>query len=176
MVTYNQIINIVKDFCTGHKQINSFYSGQTANFQASPTNEYPAVIMLPQSSGVVENLINLNFNIFVTDLLIESNSNLDEIYSDTLSIASDLISYLSNYDDLDIFVENDAASLQPFEAKFDDYLAGWMINLTIQIRYTGNTCIIPINPVPAIYETKPGDAEDPDLGDDILDPNDNIRL
>lgn len=167
MVTYNQIINIVKDFCSNHKQINSFYSGQTANFQASPTNEYPAVIMLPQPSSVVENLISLNFNIFVTDLLIESNSNLDEIYSDTLLIASDLISYLMNYDTIDIYVENNGASLQPFEAKFDDYLAGWMINLTIQVPYTANSCIVPLKPVVILSETKPGDVDDPDIGDPI---------
>lgn len=145
MTTFNEIIAAFKKFSTEHYQINTFYSGQTWNFQTQ-TNLYPAVIMLPEGSSIQKGSINLSFNLFVADILNSDRTNLDEIYSDTLQILSDFISYFDDAyekDKIEFFLNNENISIQPFEEKFDDVVAGWMAKIEINMPYSGNKCIIP---------------------------------
>lgn len=145
LTTYNQIIKAFEDFCTNHKQINTFYSGKTWNFQTE-TNIYPALVMLAQPSLINRGQINLNFNVFIADILNKDRSNLDEIYSDTLLIITDLISYFADaYETYGFYLDDTAVNIEPFEESFDDVLAGWISTLTIQIRYDGSTCNLPIS-------------------------------
>lgn len=144
--TYNQIITAFESFCAAHKQINTFHSGKTWNFQAE-TNVYPAVIMLPQPSSIQNGKIVISFNIFVADILNKDRTNLDEIYSDTLQIMSDIVSYFKDRfgeDGINFFLNNDSVSIEPFEESFDDVLAGWMASIDIEIPFSGSDCTIPM--------------------------------
>lgn len=145
IITYNQIISAFKNFCDKHKQINSFYSGQTWNFQTQ-TNIYPSVIILPQPSNFEPGKIRLNFQIFIADILNQDNSNLDEIYSDTLQIASDLVSYFKeiNEEETYFYIDDNYIGIEPFEESFDDILAGWLMNVVVEIPFFGSNCNLPI--------------------------------
>lgn len=142
MITFNNIVDDFKTFCTNHLQINTFYSGETWNFQTM-TNVYPAVIMLPQPSSIDRGRIVLTFNLFIMDILNKDNSNLDEIYSDTLLIMTDMISYFRNNEDEGYSLTDDTVSVEPFNESFDDNLAGWMATLNIEIPYSGSICNLP---------------------------------
>jgi len=145
MTTFNEIVTAFETFSDEHQQINTFYSGQTWNFQTQ-TNLYPAVIMLPESSSIEKGSINLSFNLFVADILNSDRTNLDEIYSDTLQILADFVSYFDDaYEDSEIefFLNSENISIHPFEEKFDDVVAGWMAKIEINMPYSGNICVIP---------------------------------
>jgi len=142
MTTHNQIINEFEKFCTDHFQINSFYSGKTWNFQTK-TNIYPAVIMLPIPSSIQTGKINLSYNIFITDILNKDRSNLDDLYSDTLLMITDMVSFFRDNENLNFSLSEDTVQIEPFEEEFDDILCGWMATITLEIPYTSNTCYIP---------------------------------
>lgn len=145
MTTYNQIISAFENFCTNHIQINTFYSGKTWNFQTE-TNIYPSVIMLPQPSNIAKGKVTLTFQIFIADILNKDRSNLDEIYSDTLLIATDMVSYFGDINDNQVvfWIDDTNVGIEPFEESFDDILAGWMLSVNVEIPFTGSTCDIPI--------------------------------
>lgn len=139
--TYNQIITAFRNFCTAHKQIKTFYAGQTWNFQTE-TILYPAIVMLPQPSTIQTGAVLLTFNIFIADILNKDLTNVDEIYSDTLQIGQDIVAY---FREAGIFFLNDeSVSIEPFEEKFDDVLAGWMLGITLTVPFNSSTCNIPM--------------------------------
>ena len=142
MVTHNQIIKAFETFCTNHKQINSFYSDQTWNFEAK-NNTYPAVIMLPIPSTIQPGMVTLSYIVFITDQLNTNRENLDDIYSDTLLIMQDLISYFNDNDIYDFSISDNPISIEPFEEQLDDILCGWRAYINIELPYTLNTCNIP---------------------------------
>jgi len=143
MKTYNNIIDALHTFCSNHYQINTFYSGDTWDFQAK-SNIYPAVIVLPQPSTIDKGRINIKFNLFVADLMNKDCTNLDEIYSDTLLIMTDIVSYFRNYEEDGYAILDDSINIEPFNEKFDDNLGGWMATLTFEIPYVGSTCGLPL--------------------------------
>ena len=142
MVTYNLIVDFVKNFTDNHAQLNTFYSGKLWNFQ-SKVNLYPSLVMLPVSSNVAKGEAFVTFNIVIADILNKDRSNVDEIYSDTLQIAQDLFATLNNSDE-DFFIADSGFTLDPFEEAFDDVLAGWIATITIKFPFSGNICVLPI--------------------------------
>jgi hypothetical protein len=147
MTTYNSVVAAINDLCTRHQQINTFYSGQTWNFQPD-TNTYPAMILVPLTSAVESGRVVLNFNMFLTDILNKDRSNLTEIHSDTLQIIGDIISELKDDEDTYGFtLDESSVSVDPFEESFDDVLAGWIANISISFKFNGSNCILPITPI-----------------------------
>lgn len=141
--TYNQIINAFDTFCTNHLQLNTFYSGDTWDFQTT-NSVYPVLILLPQPSRIENGRVVLMFNIFIADILNKDQSNLDEIYSDTLLIMTDLISYFKDNDSYEFYLNETSVTIEPFNEKFDDIVAGWMANIEIEIPNSGSTCGLPM--------------------------------
>lgn len=142
--TYNQIVYDIKDFFSRHLQVNLFVDMQYSDFN-SKSNLYPATILVPQLSTIANTQINLNFNLFFSDLLNSDRSNTREVYSDMLDIARDFLSYFQEYDNREWCIQNDA-TIQPFEEKFDDAIvAGWVLNFTVEIPFAKSICDIPLD-------------------------------
>lgn len=143
--TYNQVIKAFSDICDNHKQINSFYSLQTWEFQTKE-NVYPAVLLIPLPSTIQQGMTILSFELHVMDLLNKDSSNLNEIHSDTLQIANDIIAETAeNEDDYGFTLNTEAITATPFEESLDDRVAGWVITLDVEIENGLDDCNIPID-------------------------------
>ena len=148
MTTYNQIVKAFEAFCVAHKQVNTFFSGKEWNFQAE-TNVYPSVIMTPQPSTIGRGGITLTFNVFVADILNADRTNLDEVYSDTLLIMTDIVSYFKDSEGeegIDFTLNDENVAVEPFEETLDDVVAGWAATINISFPYSGNLCDVPVTP------------------------------
>lgn len=144
--TYNTIISDIKNFFDHHLQVNLFVDMQYYDFNAGGQNLYPATILVPQLSNINASQINLNFNLFFSDLLNSDRSNTREVYSDMLDVARDFVSYFQTYDDDREWCIADDATVQPFEEQFDDAIvAGWVLNFTVEVGFSKNICDIPLN-------------------------------
>lgn len=144
MTTYNNIITKFQEFCANHMQINTFYSGQTWDFQ-SKTNVYPALIMVPQPGSMQQGMLVYNWNVFIMDILNSDGSNTDEILSDIALIFTDLVSTMKDdEDEYDFWLDDENITLDPFVEKLDDRVAGWMAPISIQVKYSGTSCGLPI--------------------------------
>lgn len=144
MATYNNIIKAFSDFADNHQQLNTFFSGGTWDFQTME-NIYPAMVMLPQSSTIVKGAANIVFNVFICDILKSDKSNMDEIYSDTLQISQDMISFFKDNDDYDFYLDETSVNIEPTDDILDDIVCGWVSTITIQLPYSGSTCGLPIS-------------------------------
>ena len=145
MKTVNNIVTSLEDFVKRHQQLRSFFSGDTWDFQAK-TNIYPALCAVIMPSEVHYGKQVISYNIFIADICNKDKSNVDEIWSDTMQIFSDLYAeFRDNYDTYGFYLEDDNLSLTPWNEDFDDILAGWNGVLRFSIPYSGSICNIPID-------------------------------
>lgn len=141
-ITYRDIIFAFKDFLTQHKGVNQVVDAQTWNYQALE-NIYPTVIIVPSVSSGTGSSVLLSFSIFFCDILIADGSNTRDVYSDMLEVVKDFISYFTGSLDLDWGITSDF-TLTPFEERFDDTVAGWELDCTVEIPFSHSVCNLPI--------------------------------
>jgi hypothetical protein len=145
MTTYNEIIKAFTDICNRHKQVNSFYSLQTWEFQTKE-NVYPAVLLIPLPSIIQQGQTVLSFELHVMDLLNKDNTNLNEVHSDTLQIINDIVAEVAEGDfSYGFNLNTESISVTPFEDTLDDRVAGWVATLDIEIANGLDDCNTPID-------------------------------
>lgn len=143
--TLKDMVDVFRTFATNHKQINSFFSGTMDDFQAQQ-NIYTSMVIFPTSSTIHNGETLISFGVIVADILTDSTSNLDFVFSNTLSILQDLFAYLyQNENDLNYSIDSNGFSATPFSDMTTDILAGHWAELTISIPFFGNSCDIPID-------------------------------
>lgn len=146
-MTLNQIVARIKSLALGHKQVRDFRKGFVTDFFADKTAKYPAVC-LQDNSGVISlagHSATLNYRMFIADLVhVSQDTKLNEqdVHSDMVSIAMDLLAQMNNgnYDDWKVSTDN---SLNLFSKNEGDFQAGCVIDLAISFTYTQNICQIP---------------------------------
>jgi hypothetical protein len=146
-MTLNQVITRIKTLSLGHKQIRSFKKGLVTDFFADKTTQYPA-ICLQDVSGSISlsgHASSLSYRMFIADLIHvseDTNSNEQDVQSDMVSIAMDLLAQMNhgNYDDWKISADN---SLTLFTENENDLQAGCIIDFTVSFMYTQNVCQVP---------------------------------
>ena len=143
--TYTDILKEIRVFFNRHQLVNSFVDGQMYDFQAKE-NIYSAVVLVPTASTIQSTQLNLSFDLYFVDRITEDGSNTRDVYNDELTVAQDFISYFSNRPNKwNLSPEN--ISIEPFEQKFDDILAGWRLSVSVLLPFFKNVCEIPLNDV-----------------------------
>ena len=70
------------------------------------------------------------------------DSNEQEILSDTLQIALDIITLIKEEQHEGLYTKEDF-DIEPFTERFDNALAGWVFTLPIEVTNDYQTCNIP---------------------------------
>lgn len=143
--TYTEILSEIRQFFNRHLLVNSFVDGQIYDFNAKE-NIYSAVILVPTTSTVENTQLNLSFDLYFVDRIVEDGSNTRDVYNDELQITQDFISYFSNRNGK-WNLQPDSISLEPFEQKFDDIVGGWRLSVSVLLPFFKNVCDIPLNDV-----------------------------
>ena len=146
-MTLNQVINRIKALSLGHKQVRSFYQGLVTDFLADKTTKYPAVF-LQDNGGKISlsgHATTLNYRLFLMDLVHvseDSKQNEQDVQSDMVSIAMDLLAQMNNgaYSDWIVSADN---NLQLVVENDNDMHAGCIVDISIRIMYQQNICQIP---------------------------------
>lgn len=146
-MTLNQIVQRIKSLALGHKQVRDFRKGLVTDFFDDKTAKYPAVC-LQDNSGVISlagHAATLNYRMFIADLVhVSEDTKLNEqdVHSDMVSIAMDLLAQMNNgnYDDWKISTDN---SVNLFSENEGDMQAGCVIDFTVSFMYTQNICQVP---------------------------------
>lgn len=162
-LTYNNIIDILKDIATRHYQINTFYLGKDWDIENDGDIQYPVMQVYPTLAKMPRNAqgefktIQINMNIKVVDLTQQSQENERDIHSDTLQIAQDIINELNQhpyYQNSNVSIINDI-NLSNLEEYNDDFTAGWQFDLNLQLINNNTFCGIPSNPIDGITYNGP---------------------
>lgn len=144
-ITYTDVLEEIRDFFDRHQLVNSYVDGQLYDFQAKE-NIYSAVVLVPTTSNIMNTQLNLSFDLYFVDRIVEDGTNTKDVYNDELQIALDFISYFSNRN-AKWNLQPDSISLEPFEQKFDDIVAGWRLSVSVALPFFKNVCEIPLNDV-----------------------------
>lgn len=156
MKSYNQVLAVFQAIATHHQMIKSYGSGDPA-FIAEGI-QYPLMWVTPDSASIgIDNEGGNNakprFQIMFADLVNEGGTNQNEILSDQLAIALDVIAQLQLSDYSEIFTVESTGQAEPFlpdlgKQATSDFAAGWWITVTLRLDYLSDQCGVPstLNP------------------------------
>ena len=140
--TYNNVIDALKSIGNKHLMIKYVESGDLWDMDLEKNTKYPLMFINPESVNTDITTLTMNFRIFICDLLMQDNSNEQEILSDTLQIALDVITLIREESYDGIYTKDDF-NIEPFTERFDNALAGWTFELPMQVENSFQTCDIP---------------------------------
>jgi len=145
MITYNQIVEAFENIVKAHKQLGTghFFFGDPTDWQALQDLVMPQILLQPIPSQGTKDSFKYKFRLFYLDIIEADNSNLRDVYSDSLLVLNDILNLL-NYGTLayDI-VLNLALTYNPFSEKFDDLTAGHWVEIEIAAYRLDNKCAAP---------------------------------
>ena len=148
-MTLNQVIKRIETLALNHAQIRSFYRGSVTDFLNDKTTRYAACFLQdsPGNIDVAGNSLNLNFKLFLLDLVnVSENPKANEldVQSDMLSVAADLIALMDD----SVYSNWRIGQTSPFnlvKEELDDMVAGVVADITISIPYIKDICAVPTN-------------------------------
>ena len=143
MVTLSDIINDFEKYAAEHKFIEAFSWGMLDEV-STKDSLYPLLFLTPTNSIIEGSETKLRFEMYIMDVLELDRSNQKSVMDIMLRIGNDVISSFY-YDDDNLEYELDELNvpIQPFEARFDDNLAGWIFTITLSMQSQPMNCITP---------------------------------
>ena len=146
-MTLNQTVKRIENICKAHNQVRTFGKGLVSDFLTDHTTKYPA-IFLQDSGGSISTVghrTTLNYKLFFADLVNvsqDTNANEQDVQSDMVSIAMDIVAQMTSggYNDWKISADN---SLQLFVENDNDMHAGCIVDVSVSFMFSQNTCSIP---------------------------------
>lgn len=147
MLTLNQTIEILKNFTSKHKQLNSFYFGDKWEVGASDNIQYPLLWCSLQNVAMTDNVVERRFLIDISDKVNLDESNENHVLSDCEQIAFDLLNYLeqiSDNEDIGLRISRNT-QLTDYTEDRDDMVSGFFFEITLSSHIAGFSCNLPIN-------------------------------
>jgi hypothetical protein len=143
MSQYREIVNAFKDFSNKHRMVAEFRHDPTFEDQ-SYKNKYLAIWVVPDTTSGDAGSVNISFRIFFVDILQASRDNSIDVFTDTLEVAKDFISFFTDNEDYEWTLNTDF-TLTPLDEFIDDRLGGWELDCTIITRFGHGICDLPMN-------------------------------
>ena len=177
--TYNNVINFLLRLGEYHEQISTTSVGDIWEINLEKMEKMPLLHVNPTSVSTGDSELIYNFQIFICDLvsekenwtmnnadanftkLVKSLSNEQDVYNQTLEIATDFIGMLRHserqslegVDDINfpVYFTQDQFTIEPFQERFDNLLCGWTFTIGIKVMNDFQTCFIPVTQKGAGY-------------------------
>jgi hypothetical protein len=139
-LTLNQTIKLISDLGLAHEQVNTVYFGDVWEFLKTD-NIYPAMFFSLTGSSISGKQLNLDFSLFFLDRQLQDESNENEVLSDQLLIAQDIISMM-RYPKFDWEI-GDQVSIEFFTEEKEDFLAGVKADVSVSFPMLSDRCQVP---------------------------------
>jgi len=176
--TFNNVIETLARLGEYHEQIETVSVGDIYDVNLEKMELFPLLHInyVNVSTGDAE--LVYNFQIFIMDLvsekdnwqtynakgltkLIDNKNNEQQVYNQTLEIATDIIGMLrhstrqslAGVDDINapIYFTQDQFTIEPFSERFDNMLCGQVFQLGVKVMNDFDTCTIPVTNLGAGY-------------------------
>jgi hypothetical protein len=144
MLTINQISKRFIDFFNNHAQINTVIYADDFDFSAYPDILYRVVHIQSVDTSIKGKEIMNRFKFMIADIENPNNENSEnEIWSDTLLIADDFLSFFGD-DDFEEFILDTDTTIQTFSESGTDRTAGVVFTANVRQVRELNPCAIPV--------------------------------
>ena len=169
--TYNNVINTLTRLAEYHEQISTVSVGDIYDINLEKMEKMPLLHINPTSVQTGDSELVYSFQIFICDLvsekdnwetyqaeqltkLIDTKTNEQEVFNQTLEICTDFIGMLrhssrqslSTVSDINapLYFTQDQFTIEPFQERFDNLLCGWVFTIGVKVMNDFDTCIIPV--------------------------------
>jgi hypothetical protein len=169
--TYNNVINTISRIGEKHDQIHTVSTGDIYDIDLAKETKFPILHINPTGVTTGDSELTYNFQIFIMDMVsekdnwatyqqqgltkrVDTKDNSQEVWNQTLHIATDIIGILrhsstqslAGVNDINapIYFTQDQFNIEPFQEKFDNMCCGWVFQLGVRVMYDFQTCDIPL--------------------------------
>jgi hypothetical protein len=147
MRTVNQIIDELGTIALDHRFINSFKEGEMSevDIQKLAGNKYPICYADISGATIEKGVLTYSLDILVMDMILPGQTDAQEQYSDTLRTLIDIVSQYAQVLSAQSDVDRDVrivlpVDCEPFTARFDNLLTGWVGTVQLQTSNTLDLC------------------------------------
>jgi len=169
--TYNNVINTLCRLGEYHQQISTVSVGDIYDINLEKMEKFPLLHINPLNVSTGDSELVYNFQIFIMDMVSEKNdwktkqqteltklvntkNNEQEVWNQTLEIATDFIGMLRHssrqslegVNDINapIYFTQDQFTIEPFQERFDNLCCGWVFQIGVKVMNDFDTCNIPV--------------------------------
>ena len=169
--TYNNVINTLCRLGEYHNQISTVSVGDIYDINLEKLEKFPLLHINPLNVATGDSELIYNFQIFIMDMVSEKNdwktkqqtqltklvntkNNEQEVWNQTLEIATDFIGMLRHssrqslegVNDINapIYFTQDQFTIEPFQERFDNLCCGWVFQIGVKVMNDFSTCNIPV--------------------------------
>jgi hypothetical protein len=170
--TYNNVVNFLCRLGEYHEQIATVSVGDIFDIDMNKNTKFVLMHINPTGVTTGDSELIYNFQIFVCDMtnekkdwktkqqsnltkLVNTKTNEQEVFNQTLEISTDLISMmrhsaqqsLQGTNDINepLYFTEDQFSLDPFQERFDNLLCGWVWTVGIKVINNFDACAVPLS-------------------------------
>ena len=147
MRTVNQILDELETIALDHHFIRSFKQGELSEVDIKKLagDEYPLCYADISSASIDKGILTYQLDIIVAELILPGQTDAQEQYSDTLRTLLDIVTQyaqvLSAQSDVDRDVRISLpVDCEPFTARFDNMLTGWVGSVSLETSNTLDLC------------------------------------
>lgn len=147
MISYNEILTVIKAFSDGHKFEPRFYSEFLEQLPNLATEDivFPVIFVEPVSGDTLENTDITEINVYCLDRLRKDRKNTNDIVSDTRMILSQDLTRWLEEGQQDIEVDRSYPAT-PYNNILLDYTSGWSMRVGI-VNERISICEVPVNAI-----------------------------
>ena len=176
--SYNNVVYFLARLGEYHEQISTVSIGDIYDINLEKMEKLPLLHINPTNVTTGDTTLTYNFQVFIADIvsdnmstqteqktlltkLLNNQSNQQEVWNQTLEIATDFIGMLrhssrqslAGVNDINqpLYFTVDQFTIEPFQERFDNLLTGWVFNVGIQVMNDFDTCTIPVTDAGAGY-------------------------
>ena len=170
--TYNNVVMFLARLGEYHEQISTVSVGDIYDIDLSKETLFPLLHINPVNVQTGDSELIYNFQLFICDLvsekdnwqtyqaaqltkLIDNKNNEQQVFNQTLEIATDFIGMLrhssrqslAGVNDINspVYFTQDQFTLDPFQERFDNLLCGYVFQVGVKVMNDFDTCTIPVN-------------------------------
>ena len=169
--TYNNVVNTLVRMGQYHHQISTVSVGDIYDIDLEKETKFPLLHLNPTSVTTGDSTLTYNFQIFVMDMvsekedwqtqqqsdiskLVNTKSNEQEVFNQTLEICTDFIGMLRHsiqqslegISDINapLYFTEGQFTIEPFTERFDNLCCGWVFQIGVIVQNDFQTCDVPI--------------------------------
>ena len=142
--SWRLVLDDIETFATLHKQVRSYGFGDldqmTVDVITKKEPEYPRLYVMADDANIHSGQIKLSWKVIFSDKIEDDLTNQQDVLNDNMEIAKDLFAklYLSDFEaDWD-------ATLEPFLQWYETILGGWILTISLRIKFDYNRCVLPV--------------------------------
>lgn len=141
-MTLNQLVAAIQALGEGHALIKRTFQGTIVDF-LSTENLYPAMLFDVTGAAINGSEQSINFEMYFMDRVAQDTSNEMEVLSDQLQTAQDIVAQMRNQNNEYELADNVQVTF--FVDDTGDVLGGVRLDITVNLGYISNRCVVPVN-------------------------------